>query len=66
MEAIFVMPIYEYECIKCGEKFELRRSMADSDSEIKCPRCGEASPRRVLSVFGTASPGNSCAPSSST
>ena len=34
------MPIYEYECISCGEKFELRRGITDSDSEIKCPKCG--------------------------
>ena len=34
------MPIYEYECRNCGEKFELRRGITDSDSEIKCPKCG--------------------------
>jgi putative FmdB family regulatory protein len=31
------MPIYEYECTKCGEKFELRRNIADSDSDVKSP-----------------------------
>jgi len=60
------MPIYEYECTACGEKFELRRSMSDSDSEIKCPRCGAEKPRRVLSMFGTTSSGGSCAPGAST
>ena len=45
------MPIYEYECGKCGEKFELRRSIADSDSEVKCPKCGAENPQRVFSVF---------------
>jgi len=34
------VPIYEYECVKCGLRFELRRSISDSDSEIKCPKCG--------------------------
>ena len=38
--ALGVMPIYEYECPVCGEKFELRRGTTDSDSEIKCPKCG--------------------------
>ncbi|MFC1940740.1 FmdB family zinc ribbon protein [Chloroflexota bacterium] len=33
------MPIYEYECPACGEKFELRRGIIDSDEEVKCPRC---------------------------
>lgn len=45
------MPIYEYQCTKCGERFELRRSIGDNDSEIKCPKCGTESPRRVFSVF---------------
>ena len=60
------MPIYEYECIKCGERFELRRSIADSDSEVKCPKCGAEEPRRVFSVFATGSSSGTCAPSSST
>jgi len=34
------MPIYEYECPKCGGRFELRRGLADNDSEIRCPKCG--------------------------
>ena len=60
------MPIYEYECPSCGERFELRRGMTDSDSEIKCPRCGAENPRRVLSTFSTASKVGSCAPGGST
>ncbi|MFC1912338.1 zinc ribbon domain-containing protein [Chloroflexota bacterium] len=49
------MPIYEYECKKCGRKFELRRSINDADAEIKCPGCGGKSAKRLLSLFGTAS-----------
>ena len=37
------MPIYEYECLKCSTRFELRRSMADSDREAECPKCGAKS-----------------------
>jgi len=59
------MPIYEYECLKCGERFELRRSMSESDLGVKCPRCGVENPRRVFSAFATTS-GGSCAPSSPT
>ncbi|MBN1150274.1 zinc ribbon domain-containing protein [candidate division WOR-3 bacterium] len=33
------MPIYEYECEKCGERFELLLSF-DSSSEKVCPKCG--------------------------
>jgi putative FmdB family regulatory protein len=59
------MPIYEYECVKCGECFELRRSMSDSDQNVKCPKCGTESPRRVFSAFATTSDGSG-APSSPT
>ena len=60
------MPIYEYECPKCGEHFELRRSMDDSNQELKCPRCKAENPRRVFSIFTTTTSGGSCAPSSPT
>ena len=60
------MPIYEYECRNCGEKFELRRGITDDDSEIKCPKCEAANPRRILSVFSTGASGGVCAPSSPT
>jgi len=55
------MPIYEYECIKCEGKFELRRSVADSDSEVECPKCGAENPRRVFSVFAVSPSSTTCA-----
>lgn len=62
------MPIYEYECEKCDEKFELRRGMNDSDAEVKCPKCGAERPRRVFSAFATGggSSFGGCAPSAPT
>jgi putative FmdB family regulatory protein len=62
---ILVMPIYEYECTNCGERFELLRSIADSDEEIKCPKCDKKSTKRVVSMFGTVSSNMSCAPGAS-
>ena len=63
------MPIYEYECVSCGERFELRRGMTDKDDEIVCLRCGTKKPRRIFSAFGTGasestagSSSGSCAP----
>lgn len=63
------MPIYEYECRNCGHRFELRRSMADRDDGIVCPKCKTENPRRVLSAFAkgpsgseAASSGTACAP----
>lgn len=62
------MPIYEYECPECGERFELRRSIADSDSETECPKCGAKEARRVLSLFamGGGPSGAACSPSAPT
>ena len=57
------MPIYEYECKKCGEKFALRLGFFHSQKEIKCPKCGNEKPERILSGFatgGSASTGSSC------
>lgn len=60
------MPIYEYECMKCGQKFELRRSRADSDRDTQCPRCGAGDSKRVFSVFATGSSSVACTPGSPT
>jgi len=60
------MPIYEYQCARCGEKFEQRRSIAESDKEARCPKCGDERAKRALSVFGIASANSACAPTSPT
>lgn len=33
------MPVYEYECTKCNEKFEIMQKMSD-DPLKKCNSCG--------------------------
>ncbi|NMB75950.1 MAG: zinc ribbon domain-containing protein [Myxococcales bacterium] len=35
------MPLYEYRCPACGERFELLRSASERDDEAQCPRCGK-------------------------
>ena len=32
------MPLYDYECLSCENRFELRQSF-DADTEVICPRC---------------------------
>jgi len=62
------LPIYEYKCKKCGNSFELRRGLADSDDDIKCPVCEAGKPERIFSIFATGSMSSkglsskSCAP----
>lgn len=43
------MPIYEYQCRKCNEKFESYRGLSGSDKDVACPVCGEKGPRRIVS-----------------
>jgi putative FmdB family regulatory protein len=63
------MPVYEYKCQNCGERFEkLVRSFAGS-SQIICPHCESEDVRKAISLFGVGSSspssvGGSCAPNS--
>ena len=45
------MPNVEFECAKCGNKFTMHRQFVDSDSEVRCPKCGTRHPKRVLNSF---------------
>jgi len=51
------MPIYEYQCTQCGERFEVRQAIGDDGSKLSCPKCNSPNPRRLLSSFF--SPGSS-------
>jgi putative FmdB family regulatory protein len=43
------MPIYEYRCHECGERFESFRAISDRDDSVECPKCGKKDSRRVIS-----------------
>jgi putative FmdB family regulatory protein len=43
------MPIYEYRCIACDERFE--ELVRNPDVTVACPACGDTSAERLLSVF---------------
>lgn len=47
------MPIYEYKCHKCGQRFE---ALILSPSEkVQCHKCGSESVKRQLSTFAVSS-----------
>ena len=50
------MPLYEYHCEPCNERFEALRPMSKGNDPATCPVCGGAS-RRVLSVFAAVTAG---------
>lgn len=45
------MPIYEYVCLECGNRFDALRSMKEADAPIECQRCKSEHTSRLLSVF---------------
>ena len=54
------MPIYEYECQKCGEKFEDFVWLSEEMNYPKCPKCGQEGPKRMISPFSKKNEDNSC------
>jgi putative FmdB family regulatory protein len=46
------MPVYEYQCLKCGTVFELMRRISEMDNPALCPQCG-AEGQRLVSVFAS-------------
>ncbi|HTT07833.1 MAG TPA: zinc ribbon domain-containing protein [Gammaproteobacteria bacterium] len=42
------MPIYEYECDKCGRQFE---TLVRADAQAQCPGCGSHALHKQMSAF---------------
>ena len=51
------MPIYEYVCEQCNERFE--KIVINKQEAISCPKCGSKKAAIQLSVFATAGGGSS-------
>lgn len=45
------MPTYDYECSKCGHKFEHFQKMSD-EPVSKCPKCGKRAHRLIGGGLG--------------
>ena len=59
------MPIYEYDCVACGRRFELLvGSFAEGDAPRECPVCGAGGCRKVFSAFAMRTGGGPKAASS--
>jgi putative FmdB family regulatory protein len=41
------MPVYDYECARCGA-FEAVRRIAERDDPAACPQCGAAAARVTI------------------
>ena len=49
------MPIYEFSCPDCGEKFEKLVLRHASDLAVPCPRCDSTTTQQLFSTFAVAS-----------
>ena len=66
------MPIFEYRCCSCGEKFEKLVRRTEEAAEAGCPACGQrhldqqystfaaGASSRAASSEGTSCPGGMC------
>jgi len=47
------MPIYEFRCEKCQNRFERLCPIGESGAALQCPACGARALQRVMSGFAT-------------
>jgi putative FmdB family regulatory protein len=50
------MPVYEFNCTKCSERFEVMGSYAEREKEHTCPKCGSTEVKQAISLFSAAPP----------
>ena len=46
------MPLYDFRCPTCDERFEVRRPISESDQPVSCPQ-GHEGAVRVITTWGT-------------
>ncbi|MGE5344381.1 MAG: FmdB family zinc ribbon protein [Acidithiobacillales bacterium] len=51
------MPMFEYVCRACGERFEELRSAKDEGPGPLCPECGSEKVVKLVSAFATGTTG---------
>ncbi|MFN2148428.1 MAG: FmdB family zinc ribbon protein, partial [Anaerolineales bacterium] len=44
------MPIYEFQCEKCGSPFEELVSNASAGQQVECPQCGSQHVKKQISL----------------
>lgn len=49
------MPVYEYFCQSCENKFDIKASVSDKEKglKVKCPNCSSNKTIQILSSFFT-------------
>jgi putative FmdB family regulatory protein len=52
------MPIFEYRCKNCGEKFETLVFSSQTEP-VKCEKCGSEQTEKLMSTFASSGVSNS-------
>lgn len=52
------MPIYEYICQDCGDKYDKLVRSRLAKVELKCPKCGSPRGEKALSTFASLNVGS--------
>ncbi|MCX7726642.1 MAG: zinc ribbon domain-containing protein [Chitinispirillaceae bacterium] len=45
------MPIFEYQCNKCGNRFE-ELFLSNIEKKVSCPKCGDEKIEKLPSLIG--------------
>jgi putative FmdB family regulatory protein len=52
------MPLYEFDCLTCGQSFEKLVRSAAAVTEVVCPTCGKPHVQKKMSVFASTNKGD--------
>ncbi len=55
------MPLYEYRCPACHERFEVLQRMGESSEKVRCPECGAKEVEKQFSTFASGHAGGATA-----
>jgi putative FmdB family regulatory protein len=53
------MPLYEYRCRDCGDRFEVLQRLGEGAAGLSCPACGAGALDKQFSSFATTSSSSS-------
>ena len=45
------MPLFEFRCVECQNKFTFQSGVVAGNSDAKCPRCGSENLKKLMSRF---------------
>jgi len=58
------MPLYEYECRQCKNRFTVLQPVGETEENVQCPYCDSKDVKKIFSpfasFFGSASDSGSC------